>query len=88
MVIEILYVPGCPGRTGARIEVEHWLRGRGQGAEVREVEVKTAAQARRLRFRGSPTIRIDGRDAGPAERVPGTGVYCRLGKAGLGDGGK
>jgi hypothetical protein len=47
--------------------------------ELREVAVATGAEAERLRFPGSPTVRVDGADIEPSSA--GRGGYalgCRL----------
>ncbi len=61
--IELLWWEGCPSTEHARELVEVALNELGiVAAEIRMVEVRTDAQARALRFRGSPTILIDGVD--------------------------
>ena len=45
------------------------------GVEMREIE--TAGDAERVRFVGSPTIRIGGRDVAPADDEP-VGLTCRV----------
>ena len=56
---------GCPNYLGARELVERVAADLGIEAEVRLVEVQTPADAQRLRFLGSPTIRLNGRDVEP-----------------------
>ena len=47
-------------------------------AELIEVEVKDAAEAQRLGFIGSPSIRIDGQDTEPSTRAADRfGMMCR-----------
>jgi hypothetical protein len=63
--IEILYFDGCPNHEPARALVER------VAAELRVepafelVEVVDPDSAAELRFLGSPTIRVDGRDVEP-----------------------
>ncbi len=60
--IEVLYTDDCAnaGPTGALVqEVAAALV---PGAQVRRTLVRDMAQARQLRFRGSPTVRVDGAD--------------------------
>ena len=77
--IELLYFDGCPTYKIARQIVSDVLRATGIVTEVREIKVTTDAQARLLKFIGSPTVRIDGRDvdpgAGGAEQY---GLKCRI----------
>ena len=51
--------------------------------EIRVVEVEDVETAERLRFLGSPTIRVDGRDIEPgaSERTDYT-LSCRIYRAG------
>lgn len=42
--------------------VERVVEETGVPAEIEIVEIKTLAQARKLLFLGSPTVRVDGRD--------------------------
>lgn len=76
MRIELLYFHGCPKYAAAEENLRRVLREEGIEAEVELVAVDTDEEARRLRFPGSPTIRIDGRDPFP-DRVEG-GLGCRL----------
>ena len=78
MDIELLYWDGCPSYPEALAELERILREEGVDAEVSRVQIEDDEQARRERFPGSPTIRIDGEDIVP----PGAGdpfsLTCRV----------
>ena len=50
--------------------VEQVLRAIGLRVKVRSLEVTTAAEAELLRLRGSPTVRIGGREIAPVHRGP------------------
>jgi hypothetical protein len=52
--------------------------GRGGEAEVQLIAVNTDEEARRLRFPGSPTIRVDGRDLFPAPEREDWRLGCRV----------
>lgn len=65
MKIEILYFDGCPSYLPTREALEAALRETGVAAPIEMVRVASEAEARRLRFPGSPTIRLDGRDLFP-----------------------
>lgn len=55
------------------------LASTGVAAEIELVEVKDADAAQRLRFLGSPTVRIDGVDVEPAAGQRSEfGLKCRL----------
>ena len=51
---------------------------RGNGGRRRTVAVNSDEEARRLRFLGSPTIRIDGRDLFPAGEREDWRLGCRV----------
>lgn len=60
--IEIFARRDCDSRGMAISVVERVVAETGVPAEVEVIEVKTLTQARELRFLGSPTVRVDGRD--------------------------
>jgi hypothetical protein len=64
-LVEILYFDGCPNHEPAVALVERIDRELGTGAELRLVQVGDQEAATRLRFLGSPTIRVDGIDVDP-----------------------
>ena len=64
-LVEILYFDGCPNHESARALVERLSGELGVELEVQLVNVPDDEAARRLRFLGSPTIRIDGEDVDP-----------------------
>ncbi|GIU94362.1 MAG: hypothetical protein KatS3mg012_0819 [Gaiellaceae bacterium] len=78
MRIELLYWEGCPSYPEAKELLEEVLRERGIEAPIEMREVRTQEEAVALRFPGSPTIRIDGRDVDPigAESTPA--LTCRI----------
>ena len=64
-LVEILYFDGCPNHEAARAMVERVGGALGLEPELRLVNVPDEETARRLRFLGSPTIRVAGRDVDP-----------------------
>ena len=81
--IELLWWEGCPSTEHALELVRSTLDELELGAcEVRMVEVRSDEDARRLSFRGSPTIRIDGIDLadliGGPEAAEAPALTCRL----------
>jgi hypothetical protein len=77
--IELLYFDGCPTYELVRQIVEELLRETGGRAEIRTTKVASDAQARQLKFIGSPTLRIDGRDVDPVpETAAQYGLKCRV----------
>ena len=79
MRVEVLYVADCPSHAPALAMLEAILAEEGMAPDIRQVLVRNETMARELAFRGSPTIRIDGRDV---EGEPAEGarfaVGCRL----------
>jgi hypothetical protein len=78
MDIELLYWDGCPSHPEARALLEQVLAAGGIDAEIRMTHVATDAEARRRRFPGSPTIRIDGRDVDPDGAEAPPSLTCRV----------
>lgn len=79
MKVELLYFEGCPTYRQAEELIEAVIRSKGIFAEIERAQVKTAEEANRLRFLGSPTIRVDGVDIDPA--LPSStdfGLKCRV----------
>lgn len=77
--IELLWFSDCRNRLAARRMLEEVIAGLAPGTPIRDVDATDAATAERLRFLGSPTIRIDGVDVDP--RFVDAGDYtarCRL----------
>jgi hypothetical protein len=68
--IEILYLPNCPNHPLALARFEEVLSAVNSQASVQEVPVSDVTTAQRLRFTGSPTIRIRGRDVEPEPETP------------------
>ena len=78
-MIEVLYFEGCPNLEPTVALVRDVAAELGIAAEIREVEIRDAAHAKRLLFLGSPTVRVNGVDIDP-EAVARTGFAfgCRL----------
>ncbi|WP_152670655.1 DF family (seleno)protein [Rubrobacter aplysinae] len=65
MRVELLYFEGCPSAGAAEHNLREALGLEGVRAEVVPVRVETDDAAERLRFPGSPTVRLGGEDAFP-----------------------
>ena len=79
MKVEVLYVAECPSHPAAVKPVKDVLTAEGITTEVYDVLVRDEQMAGKLRFLGSPTIRIDGRDvAGESKTVKKFALSCRL----------
>lgn len=79
MKVEVLCLPDCPSRLAAVTLVTRLLAERGLLVPVAEILVRDEKMAAELKFAGSPTIRINGRDvAGDPSPSSGFSLACRL----------
>ena len=78
MDVEFLYWEGCPSYPEARQLLEDVLAEREIDADVNVREVRSQAEAEELRFPGSPTIRVDGRDVDPDGASARPALLCRI----------
>jgi hypothetical protein len=76
--VELYYWDGCPSHPEALALLESVLAERGIEAPIEVHEVRTDEEAAALRFPGSPTIRIDGRDVDPAGADSRPVLTCRI----------
>lgn len=60
--VELLYFEGCPNHDLARELVERVAAEEGIELDLKLIEVGTAEEAERLRFLGSPSLRVNGHD--------------------------
>ncbi len=78
-MIEVLYFEGCPNFEPTLSLANEVLSELGLSGDVREVEVRTPEDAERLRFLGSPSVRVDGNDIEPGtESRTEYALSCRL----------
>jgi mercuric ion transport protein len=78
MRVEVLYFEGCPNHAPTVEKVRSALRTFGLPQEVREVEIRSQAEAEALGFLGSPTVRTNGLDIeGEARNLTSYGMSCR-----------
>ena len=75
MRIELLYFDDCPNWTTADERLQEIAAAR--GLEVEHRLVTTPEEAEQARFRGSPTILVDGRDPFAQGDEP-FGLSCRI----------
>jgi hypothetical protein len=78
MKVEVLYFDGCPTYVIAEKILKEVLADEGMEAEVKLIAVNTDEEARKLRFPGSPTIRVDERDLFPALEREDWRLGCRV----------
>ena len=78
-VVEVLYVEHCPNFPAALALVKRVAAELGVEAEVRATMISDQAAAERVRFVGSPTVRVDGCDVDPEGELAGEYTLdCRL----------
>jgi hypothetical protein len=78
MRMEILYFDGCPTYRTAEETLRGVLAREEVEADVSLVSVNTDEEARRLRYPGSPTIRVDGEDLFPIPDRTEYALGCRM----------
>ena len=78
MKVEVLYFDGCPTYEMATKTLRRVLAEERMGADIELVAVNSDEEARTLRFPGSPTIRVDGRDLFPVPEQEDWGLGCRV----------
>ena len=82
MRIELLYFEGCPSYAELLPRLRRLLAAERIDEEIELRRVETPEDAARLRFLGSPTVRIDGEDVDPTAKDRGDyGMECRLYRA-------
>lgn len=62
MKVELLFLSDCPNYLETWSILEDVLQSEGVSVPIEMIRVQTAEDAQRLRFPGSPTIRVNGRD--------------------------
>ena len=78
-MIEVLYFEGCPNREPTVALAREVAAELGIAAEIREVKIRDEADAKRLRFLGSPTVRVNGADIDPEAAARTDYAFgCRL----------
>lgn len=77
MKIEVFYVADCPFHPAAVKLVREALAAQGISAQIHEILVTDQEMAGKLKFLGSPTIRINGRDV-PGDQNETFAMSCRL----------
>jgi hypothetical protein len=85
MTVELLYSDDCPNHKRLLPHLRELLARRGVEPKIKLRRVSSEDEALALRFLGSPTVRLDGRDIEPgAEERRDYGLKCRLYRTGHG----
>ena len=77
MRITLLYYEDCPSHNEALDRLRQVMADEDVGAEVEVIKVETEQQAQRLRFIGSPTILVNGKDIDPPPLDAYYALTCR-----------
>ena len=78
-LVEFLWFDGCPSHGPTRKLLAETIEAVAPGTPIVDVDASDPAIAAVLRFPGSPTIRIDGRDIDPRYTDPGDyAPRCRV----------
>jgi hypothetical protein len=77
--VEILYFDGCPNFRPLVERVGAIFAAAGIDAQIAPCRLASEQAAREMRFLGSPTVRVEGRDVEPgAGERSDYGLKCRL----------
>jgi hypothetical protein len=77
--VELLWWEGCPSTPRALSDVKSALAELGLDPErIQMTEIETDADASAARFRGSPTVLVDGEDIQPTGGDDEIGLNCRI----------
>ncbi|SRR5258706_8745430 len=69
--IELLWFVDCPNHLAARALIDEVVAELAPASTIRDIDATDPRVAERVRFPGSPTIRVDGRDVQPGFQDPG-----------------
>ncbi len=81
--IEIQHFRGCPNSPEMIHRVKEAIKGIEEKIEYNEVLVESNELAEKLRFRGSPTVLINGEDIEGREEPESAALNCRVYENGL-----
>jgi hypothetical protein len=77
--VELIWFQDCANHPAARLMLEEVIAQVAPSTPIRDVDASDPAVAEQVRFPGSPTIRVDGRDVDPTYIDPADYTpRCRL----------
>jgi hypothetical protein len=77
--VELLFFDGCPNHEELEPRLRGLLERRWPGTELELRLVESDEDAQQIRFLGSPSVRVDGRDVEPGAKTRADfGLKCRL----------
>jgi hypothetical protein len=78
-IVEVLYFDGCPNHDALLPHLRALLAAHNIAADLTTTPVHSDEDAHRLRFLGSPTVRVNGTDVDPGSATrTDYGMQCRL----------
>ncbi len=78
-LVELLWFAECANHPAARRMLEEVIADLAPGTPIIDIDTSDPVTAERLRFPGSPTVRVEGRDVDPTYAEPGDYIpRCRL----------
>ena len=83
ITVQIQYFQGCPNSTEMIRRVKEAIGGIEDEIKYQEVLVKTNELAEKIKFRGSPTLLINGKDFEEREEPIAASLNCRYYQNGL-----
>lgn len=78
MKIELFWIDGCPSAERAKEVLVQVLHDQSIDARVEMIQVRDNADAVAMKFLGSPTIRLNGRDPFAPANASDFGIQCRV----------
>ena len=81
--IEIQHFRGCPNSPEMIHRVKEAIKGNEEKIEYNEILVENNELAEKLKFRGSPTVLINGEDIEKREEPESASLNCRVYENGL-----
>ncbi|MFZ5947145.1 MAG: DUF2703 domain-containing protein [Stygiobacter sp.] len=76
--LEFQYFEGCPNHTKMQNNIAEAIKGLEDQIELKQVLVEDDATARKVAFRGSPTLLIDGEDIEEVAVPDEPNMACRF----------
>ena len=83
ITVQIQYFQGCPNSTEMIRRVKEAISGIENGVGYQEILIETNELAEKIKFRGSPTLLINGEDFEGREEPREASLNCRYFQNGL-----
>ena len=83
ITVQIQYFQGCPNSTEMIRRIKEAISGIENGVGYQEILIETNELAEKIKFRGSPTLLINGEDFEGREEPKEASLNCRYFQNGL-----